>query len=278
MDLFRKIVKVAISLLAIVSVPSAYVFGLSILFPVSIRTLLDYQFFGSELVLLLLLLAGLGAVIRMQFVFVVAVHRRFIGKTLAFVESKSPTRRCVRRWLGWMILTSTTVGLFILIGLVASILFMFQFFLPWLALSAFIFIVGGFMVFGMDSDREFSLSNVSDSLSQFFKIGPAHLIDKPLIVSFLVGFSLFASFTLGAARIKSLASAKDVCVYLENDKVVGKLLGATGNGVIVKIGELDLRPYFDFSGRFNRFSDPQHQVVFFNIDSVRLVDPFCSQV
>lgn len=275
MEAIRKAIGVAISLGAIASVPSAYIFGLSVLFPVSIRTLLDYQFYGNELVLMVVFLAGFGAVIRMQFVLMKAIHQRFISQTMAFTEGMPPSRITRRRRVGWFLLACTAVGLVLLTVLVTSILFVPRLFFEWLAWSSTILMIGGFMVVSMETDTEFSLSSCIANLKKIFGSDLASLVGKPLTVSFLVGLCVFSSFSLGAARIKSLASARDVCVYLEQGKTRGKLLGEASSGIFLKTGELELRPYFDFSGRLNRFSDPQHQVIFINRNHVRSVDPFC---
>lgn len=271
----NKAIKAAISLGAIASVPSAYIFGLSVLFPVSIRTLLDYQFFGSELALMAIFLAGFGAVARMQFVLLRSIYQRFIGRTMAFTQTMPPSRVAHRRRIGWFLLFCTSIGLFLLTALVTSILFVPRLFFEWLAWSSIILLIGGFMVVAMEADAEFSPALFFASLRQASGFSLASLAGKPLTISFLVGLCVFSAFSLGAARVKSLASARDVCVQLEQSTLRGKLLGESSSGIFVKVGDLELRPYFDFSGRLNRFSEPQHQVMFINRDHVRSVDPFC---
>lgn len=272
----RRASSIAISVSAALSVPSAYIFGLTAIFPASVRTLIDYKLFANELLSFAVFLAGLSAVVRIQISYGQLVFRHLMSPRGNFEFPISPIRLRIRNWAGGILIVAAVPALMFVVLIVASSLYQPYFLLEWFGISI-VLVTCSVSVIALATSEDDGIIHSFVQFSQKTRTNPSTTLGQPVAISLLVGIALLCSYVLGSTRMKSLASANDACIQLEETVVKGKILGETSSGIFVKLGELDLVPYFDFYARLGRFSNPRHQVTFVNRDRIVTIDPFCDE-
>jgi hypothetical protein len=254
--------KFFVSFLGLFSISSAYLFGMVQLFPAGMRTLVDYRFFANELLAFILFSAGFGALVRLQFYIMLAMLFRFDIISPPFGKNIRRFKYLNRKFYGYIFALLLVPALFIL-GLAAVSLHYDPFaFLGWIFASFILMVVLIFVyksTFGFDAEI---------STRAFFS--------QPFFASLVVGYILFLSLSLGSLRMKSLAMADDVCVVTNNEVIVGKLLGETGSGLFLKIGDFELRGFLEKISELLYFGNSHHDIILISRDVIFSVNSFCT--
>lgn len=260
--------------IAITSVSSVYLFGLTVPFARGIRTLVDLKFFANEALIFLLFVAGLGVVVRFQLAIIRYVYARQIRPSDTLIEKLGSHGKVYRRKVSGYLTIVISVVLFGCTALATlSGVFHPIFLLAWLISVSLIFFLFLIMIskYGFD-EVEVAILEGFRRIVLNLRERPMEIAQHPFIFAFFVALVLMAAYSLGSFRMRTLATAEPICAVLDDRVIRGRLLGETTTGLLIRLGETSASfvPSFSFPT-----DEGKNRVVFVNRNAVQSVEPNC---
>jgi hypothetical protein len=260
-------------LLAVLSVSSAYLFGISSFFSVGVRTLLDQKFFTNELLTFILFIAGLAAAIRIYVAASLGCSAA-LNDPSSFVFARAVSVGDASRSHTRVFVLLTFSVAIIYAGLrTSSKLFEPHLLVIWFGKLLLAFGVSSYLFVLLERRSDESLKVAGQRVWALAMKSPTSILTKPLVFALLASLMLFGSFSLGSTRILSLASAQDVCAVVAGGSIVGKLMGETSSGVLLKIGEVESVSYWN---PFDAFLVSRNKTVYIDKESLAAIAPDCA--
>jgi len=263
-------------LLAILSISSSYILGVTLPFSPGMRVLVDQAFLANEVLICTVFFAGLAASTRLMLPMISLIFSQLIRPIPESIRKESVVESAARRMFGWVFFSIFIFMLFYICFRLSSTLFDPRLLFIESAKMSILWIFAMLVTSGVMQAAEEGETILSfGSLSAIVKplvSNPISVVSSPLAISFSVGVALLSAYTLGQIRIVSLALAPEVCLMLEGRTVRGKLLGQTSSGIFLNQGSLEL-DYVE--GLFDIARKSGQHIVFINKNSIVLIEPEC---
>lgn len=223
--------------ISILSVPSAYAAGFMGAVGSGITNLLDGGFFAQEFTRLALIITGffLAARFSLSLLFHVLFDSNFVRRTSASAFIK-------KMLIG--------VAWFLAALMVAPLLFLWtRIFLdarliPSFAVTSIMAVTSAFFVttLSLALEKDFENLRILEEVQSFLN-GKAVTINAKLVTGFVFALVLISG-NFGYHRAIALAIAKPVCISMEDEKILGAIIGQTSFGyVIAQVQDDEFHPF-----------------------------------